>query len=115
MCIRDRIQGVLYGVTFIQGGRSVRLGVLASVGNFLVFFSGDIIQRLKTGRRRMEHRANQAAAREAESASRHRCRICGKTELTHPQLDFRYCSKCAGDECYCSEHLANHEHTVTKG
>ena len=29
-----------------------------------------------------------------------------------PQMDFRYCSKCAGDECYCPEHIANHTHTV---
>ena len=47
-----------------------------------------------------------------EGEPRHRCRVCGKTDLTHPQMDFRYCSKCAGDECYCPEHIANHEHVT---
>jgi len=27
-------------------------------------------------------------------------------------MDFRYCSKCAGNQCYCSEHLFNHEHIL---
>jgi hypothetical protein len=109
------LQAVFYGYALLAGRWPVRLAVLASVGNFLVFFTGDIIRWMKTGRRRMEHRAQQAADRETEDQPRHRCRICGKTERSHPQLDFRYCSKCAGEECYCSEHLANHEHTTAKG
>jgi hypothetical protein len=109
------LQAAFYGYALIAGRWPVRLAVLASVGNFLVFFTGDILRWMKTGRRRMEHRAKQAAAREAEDQPRHRCRICGKTERSHPQMDFRYCSKCAGEECYCSEHLANHEHTTAKG
>ncbi|MCG8514148.1 MAG: hypothetical protein MI740_08405, partial [Halanaerobiales bacterium] len=44
----------------------------------------------------------------------HRCTICGITELDHPQMEFRYCSKCAGNYEYCSEHLKNHQH-VTEG
>ena len=106
------IQWVFYGYALLFGTWPVRFAVLASIGNFLLFFTGDIIQRIKTGRRQMEHRSRQAAAREEESAPRHRCAVCGKTELTHPQLDFRYCSKCAGNECYCSEHLATHPHTT---
>jgi hypothetical protein len=50
------------------------------------------------------------AAREDEP--RHVCHVCGKTDRTHPQLDFRYCSKCAGDQCYCPDHIQNHAHVV---
>jgi hypothetical protein len=39
--------------------------------------------------------------------------LCGKTSESHPDLDFRYCSKCAGDQCYCPEHIRNHEHVLT--
>jgi hypothetical protein len=106
------IQWVFYGYALVVGSWPVRLAVLASVGNFLVFFAGDLIQLIRTGRRRMEHQARQAAVRESENEPRHRCHICGKTEQTHPQMDFRYCSKCAGDECYCTEHIANHAHTT---
>ncbi len=42
--------------------------------------------------------------------SRHRCAICGRTEITHPNLEFRYCSQCEGNYEYCEEHLYTHEH-----
>lgn len=108
------IQWLGYGYSMIVGSWSVRLAVMASIGNFLLFFSGEIINRIRTGRRRMEHQARAAAARASEDEPRHRCHACGKTDLSHPQLDFRYCSKCAGEECYCAEHLGNHSHTVAK-
>jgi hypothetical protein len=36
--------------------------------------------------------------------------ICGRTELTDPQMQFRYCSKCSGGLEYCEEHIFTHEH-----
>lgn len=108
------IQWLFYGYALIFGSWPVRLAVLASIGNYLCFFARDIVRRAKTGRRQMEFRAQQAAAQCEEPAHRHRCVICGKTDLSHPQMDFRYCSKCAHDECYCSEHLGNHAHTLPR-
>jgi len=52
-----------------------------------------------------------AAANDAPEA-RHRCYTCGKTNLTNPEMDFRYCSKCADDACYCPEHIFSHQHTL---
>ena len=40
----------------------------------------------------------------------HRCTICGRTDVTHPQLEFRYCSRCNGYHCYCQDHISNHTH-----
>lgn len=40
----------------------------------------------------------------------HRCTICGKTDISHPDLEFRYCSRCQGYHCYCEEHINNHSH-----
>ena len=40
----------------------------------------------------------------------HRCSVCGKTDVTHPDLEFRYCSRCNGYHCYCEEHISNHTH-----
>lgn len=40
----------------------------------------------------------------------HRCAICGRTELTNPELEFRYCSKCEGSYEYCQDHLFTHVH-----
>jgi hypothetical protein len=94
------IQWVFYGFALIFGSWPVRLAAFAAIGNFLVFFARDIVQRVRTGRRRMEHNARQAAARNSDEP-RHRCVVCGKTDRTHPLEDFRYADD---DQCYCSEH-----------
>jgi hypothetical protein len=101
-----------YGYKLVVGSWPTRFMVLASIGNFLVFFAGDIVQRIRTGRRRMSHQAKVFAAKPDEKEPRHRCHVCGKTDLTDPLMDFRYCSKCAGDQCYCPEHIFNHEHVT---
>jgi len=40
----------------------------------------------------------------------HQCTICGRTEQDDPDLEFRYCSKCAGNYEYCSDHIFTHVH-----
>lgn len=40
----------------------------------------------------------------------HRCTICGKTDVSNPELEFRYCSRCKGYFCYCQDHISNHTH-----
>ena len=40
----------------------------------------------------------------------HKCTVCGRTDADSPELEFRYCSKCRGYHCYCSEHISNHAH-----
>ena len=40
----------------------------------------------------------------------HRCTVCGRTDVSNPELEFRYCSKCHGYHCYCEEHISNHTH-----
>ncbi|MDF9832418.1 hypothetical protein M2103_000628 [Ereboglobus sp. PH5-5] len=99
-----------YAFTFFTGGLSAKLMVVASVGNFLIFFSGDLARRIRSGRRRMATQADRIAQQSDTPMMRNRCHVCGKTSQTHPQEDFRYCSKCEGEYCYCSEHIRNHEH-----
>lgn len=95
------IQWILYGYVLVVGPWPARLAVLASISNFLIFFSGEIVQRMKGNRRRMEHQARQAAARASDDEPRHKCVVCGKTDRTHPKEEFRYSDD---DRCYCSEH-----------
>ena len=40
----------------------------------------------------------------------HRCTVCGRTDVSNPELEFRYCSRCKGYYCYCEEHINNHSH-----
>ena len=44
------------------------------------------------------------------NGARHRCTICGRTELDDERLEFRYCSKCEGNHEYCQDHLFTHQH-----
>ena len=45
-----------------------------------------------------------------EKPYRHKCTVCGRTDVTNPELEFRYCSKCNGYYCYCMDHINNHVH-----
>jgi hypothetical protein len=104
--------GYFYVLAF--GAATDQLVVAAAICNFLLFFGKDIFLRVRAGRRHMAQQAQQIKARKGPPPF-HCCRICGITDQSHPDMDFRYCSKCAGGCCYCAEHLRNHEHVVDKG
>jgi hypothetical protein len=103
------IAWALNGVQFVRGDLAERLQIGATVVTFLVFFGPQMLRSRRQGRRLEARRAEQA---EEAERPRHVCYVCGKNDRTHPQLDFRYCSKCAGDQCYCPEHIQNHSHVV---
>lgn len=44
------------------------------------------------------------------NAARHRCAICGITDVDAPDEDFRFCTSCEGAFEYCSKHLHTHNH-----
>lgn len=51
----------------------------------------------------------QQRAREEHAYTR-KCAVCGRTDVSNPELDFRYCSQCAGYHCFCSDHIFSHVH-----
>ena len=90
---------------------------LVSVINYLLFyFVFRKTFRLNREQRqvRKEFRAKVAEAKAMQKSMagepRHRCVVCGRTELTDPDLEFRYCSKCEGSYEYCEDHLYTHQH-----
>src|SRR5215471_8359230 len=85
---------ISYAFTMIFGDLLAKLLVLASVCNFLLFFASDIRDRIKTGRRHMAFQASQMGGRHDEKQPFHTCLVCGKTDLTDPDMDFRYCPEC---------------------
>lgn len=76
---------------------------LVTYGNFLFFFSADLLHRL--GYRNRKFRK----IKSAQTFTVHRCVVCGLTEKDDPQMDFRYCVDCSDHE-YCRQHLENHAH-----
>jgi hypothetical protein len=95
-----------YAYQLLLGPWSTKVLVLASISNFLLFFGKDISWRIKSGRRRMTEQVREySGKREAF----HRCTVCGITDLSHPQTEFRYCPDCGGLG-YCMDHISKHEH-----
>ena len=96
--------------------RSNAIGAAVSILNFVIFFLGSRHSRgysPKQVRRKREFQKKVKAARPVNhypDGARHRCAVCGRTELDDPNLEFRYCSKCNGNYEYCQDHLFTHTH-----
>lgn len=120
--IKVKWLGIIYGVILvincIQGGFVTWIVVIFSLMNFLVFFiRSKGRMKLTAGqiRTRQQFKSRMRAAEfESRRETRHKCAVCGRTELDGDHLEFRYCSKCEGNYEYCQDHLFTHEH-VRKG
>ncbi len=75
-----------------------------SMANFFLFFGGDLKALVGRNHRHMKRRA-EVAGREREAF--HRCSVCGATDQTHPEHDFRYAPGDGTGEtiCFCEDHL----------
>ena len=85
--------------------------IFALLNLFLFFYLSKV--RLNRGqkKRQREFRAQMASEpRPGSGITRHKCAVCGRTELDDPNLSFRYCSKCTGNKEYCQDHLFTHIH-----
>jgi hypothetical protein len=125
------MDGAYFGYTILQaflpsyGGAGGAVGLIykglaleafVSLLNFLIFFLStrnykrisprEVKRRQNYKRQVYEAKQN----RQYTDGARHRCAVCGRTELTNPELEFRYCSKCNGAYEYCKDHLFTHEH-----
>ena len=109
---------------------------LVSIANYFLFFGKDVVNVIpvtwRANARRLFRKTKQRAA--APKAQRpktvpfpsagsyqasvtsvkapytHKCTVCGRTDISHPDLEFRYCSRCSGYHCYCQDHISNHTH-----
>ncbi len=94
-----------------------RVAILASLLNFIVFFliTRDY-RRISPGefKRRYDFKKNvQPNPRRGGGSgpvTKHKCAVCGRTELDGDDLEFRFCSKCDGNYEYCQDHLFTHKH-----
>lgn len=92
---------------------SAAVAIVVAMANFLIyFFATRNYQRInpKEIHRRRDFRRKTTAGGRYEGGARHRCAVCGRTELDNENLDFRFCSKCEGNYEYCSDHLFTHQH-----
>ena len=96
---------------------------LVGILNFLLFAGKDVLNLfpfLQNVRRRrpvqkkptgtVTFRQKETAAPRQTQNFTHRCAVCGRTDVSDPDLEFRYCSRCNGYFCYCEDHISNHTH-----
>lgn len=95
--------------SFFTGDLTDKIVIIAALLNFFLFFGKDMLSHVKTRQKVVSNRKNFKDSR-PKVIYIYRCTICGATEKSHPNMEFRYCSKCDGHHAYCSEHLLNHEH-----
>lgn len=97
---------------------------LVAIANYFLFFGKDVLNLFpRSWRLKLSHRSaprkktaahqNPIPFRKAAPQAApytHRCTICGRTDVTNPEMEFRYCSRCSGYHCYCEEHISDHIH-----
>ena len=96
------IAGAFLLLGFFVNSNSYRASLVAALGNYLIFFGPDFFSKAKhrhevtTRRRRFEESSHDNVE------PLHKCAVCGRTELTDPDLEFRVARN--GEE-YCMNHL----------
>lgn len=98
---------------------------VVAVLNYLLFFASDIGNMFSNAKRRAQWKAQTrrgptyggpkvANFHDAKTKTKetylHRCAVCGRTDVSDPQMEFRYCSRCNGYYCYCADHINSHVH-----
>ena len=98
----------------LTGSFPANLLPVVAVLNFLIFCGGDLFRRIpKKASANTVNFRRESRKINREQASKlytHKCAVCGRTDADHPELEFRYCSRCAGYHCFCSDHINNHIH-----
>ncbi len=87
---------------------------LVAVLNFFIFFGGTLLRYLPGTTSKTTINFKKASKKirqeQRERLYHHKCAVCGRTDTDYPELEFRYCSRCAGYHCFCAEHINNHIH-----
>lgn len=124
---------ILVAVNVIALPFPINMLPLIALANYFLFFGKDVVNVLPQSWRynasRLFRKRNkkakgkepkvvpfpsagsyQATVATVKAPHTHQCRVCGRTDVSHPDLEFRYCSRCHGYHCYCQDHISNHEH-----
>ena len=107
------VYAVLIAINLILTSWGGRIAIIMSILNFLIFFLSTRNYRRvspKEIHRKQVFKAQMREPRKGSMVTKHKCAVCGRTELDDPNLEFRFCSKCDGNYEYCQDHLFTHTH-----
>lgn len=118
-------------IDFLSSSFPYNFFSIIALANYFLFFGKDVLNVIpvswRANARRLFRKIKGGKAKsktipfpdagsfEASSAKpqapyTHRCTVCGRTDVSNPELEFRYCSRCNGFYCYCQDHINNHSH-----
>lgn len=91
------------GLQLLGGDTSSRAAILVSLGNYLLFFGPEWVRYWREEGRTVKRRQRFQIAQKREAAETlHQCTVCGSTEVSAPETEFRVA---ADGEEYCTQHL----------
>lgn len=110
----------------VFSGIIVGVSIIVSLLNFFIYYMMtrrylsprnikrrmDFSRSYTDGMRQSKSRTTIDPVTGNKTITRHKCAVCGRTELDGDNLEFRFCSKCNGNYEYCQDHLFTHEHIV---
>lgn len=101
----------------IMGRIGLALVPIVAMAGYLLFFGEWLLSFVSPKRAKQKARTVQfkQAAKKVQHQQQtqgytRKCAVCGRTDTEHPELEFRYCSRCAGYHCFCADHIGNHIH-----
>lgn len=107
----------MIGQYLILGQFGLALVPVVAMGGYLLFFAEWLMgfvnpRRVKQKARTIQFKqaARKGQQEHARQTYERKCAVCGRTDREHPDLEFRYCSRCAGYHCFCVDHINNHIH-----
>ena len=94
---------------FVLNGNSYRMALVAAFSNYLIFFGPEMIREARHRGEVSSRRKRFESDSHSEAEPLHKCAVCGATELSDPNLEFRVARD--GEE-YCMQHLPKAQTTA---
>ena len=111
------VDALFFLIEIITGTFPMNLLPIIAVLNYLLFFAPELMHRIRLSRGAFnktsrDFRAQRMKAEQRVNSQpyRFKCAVCGRTDTEYPNLEFRFCSRCAGYHCFCEDHINSHIH-----
>lgn len=104
------LDAAVIAISFFGGNMAIKIAIVTSLLNFILFFLGTRNYKRVSPKEVHRRHAYRQEVHAATGITKHKCAVCGRTELDGDNLEFRFCSKCDGNYEYCQDHLFTHEH-----
>ena len=108
------VDAAFFIISVVRMSFPANLLPVVAVLNFFVFCGAELLRliprRPSAGTVNFRRESARIRREQKDKLYTHQCAVCGRTDADHPELEFRYCSRCAGYHCFCQDHINNHIH-----